>query len=61
MSIPSTFDGVKSHLAQVLENPSTALDINLIDKLKLQLIQSTDPVVPITLLPQISALLPILQ
>ncbi|CAG7934227.1 unnamed protein product [Penicillium olsonii] len=61
MSIPSTFDGVKSHLDQVLENPSTALDIPLIDKLKLQLVESTDPVVPITLLSQISTLLPVLQ
>ncbi|CAG8407056.1 unnamed protein product [Penicillium salamii] len=61
MSIPSTFDGVKAHLSQVLENPSTPLDIPLIEKLKLQLIESTDPVVPSTLLSQISALLPILQ
>ena len=61
MTIPSTFDEVKSHLTKVLENPSTALDIAIIDKLKLQLIESTDPVVPATLLSQISALLPILQ
>ncbi|KAI2733796.1 hypothetical protein CBS147332_811 [Penicillium roqueforti] len=61
MSVPSTFDAVKSHLAQVQENPSTALDIPLIDKLKLQLVENTDPVVPATLLSQISALLPILQ
>ncbi|KGO68812.1 hypothetical protein PITC_076940 [Penicillium italicum] len=61
MSVPSTFDAVSSHLAQVQENPSTALDIPLIDKLKLQLVESTDPVVPATLLSQISALLPILQ
>ncbi|KAJ5512385.1 hypothetical protein N7463_001937 [Penicillium fimorum] len=61
MSVPSTFDAVRSHLAQVQENPSTALDIPLIEKLKLQLVESTDPVVPATLLSQISALLPILQ
>ncbi|EKV12883.1 DNA-directed RNA polymerase III, subunit Rpc31 [Penicillium digitatum] len=61
MSVPSTFDAVRSHLAQVQENPSTALDIPLIDKLKLQLVESTDPVVPTTLLSQISVLLPILQ
>ncbi|KAJ5518066.1 hypothetical protein N7453_000488 [Penicillium expansum] len=61
MSVPSTFDSVRSHLAQVQENPSTALDIPLIDKLKLQLVESTDPVVPATLLSQISVLLPILQ
>ncbi|KAJ6002305.1 hypothetical protein N7499_001831 [Penicillium canescens] len=61
MSIPSTFDAVKSHLAQVQQDPSTALDVALIEKLQLQLIESTDPLVPATLLSQISALLPILQ
>ncbi|OQE22727.1 hypothetical protein PENFLA_c012G00672 [Penicillium flavigenum] len=61
MSVPSTFDAVRSHLAQVQENPSVALDIPLIDKLKLQLVESTDRVVPATLLSQISVLLPILQ
>jgi hypothetical protein len=61
MTIPSTFDEVKSHLTTVLENPSTALDIPLIEKLKLQLVESTDPVVPGTILSQIAALLPILQ
>ncbi|KAJ5262995.1 hypothetical protein N7524_008300 [Penicillium chrysogenum] len=61
MSVPSTFDAVRSHLAQVQENPSVALDIPLIDKLKLQLVESTDRVVPTTILSQISALLPILQ
>ncbi|CAI7618716.1 unnamed protein product [Penicillium discolor] len=52
MSVPSTFDA---------ENPSTALDIPLIDKLKLQLVESTDPAVPATLLSQIAVLLPVLQ
>ena len=61
MSVPSTFDAVRSHLAQVQENPSVALDIPLIDKLKLQLVESTDPAVPATLLSQISVLLPVLQ
>ncbi|KAJ5795047.1 hypothetical protein N7457_001646 [Penicillium paradoxum] len=61
MAIPSTFDAVKLHLAQVQESPSTALDISLIEKLKLQLVESTDLVVPATLLSQISALLPVLQ
>jgi hypothetical protein len=61
MSIPSTFDAVKLHLAQVQENPSTALDVALIEKLQLQLIESTDALVPATLLSQISALLPVLQ
>jgi hypothetical protein len=61
MAIPSTFDAVKLHLAQVQDDPTTALDIPLIDKLKLQLVESTDRVVPATILSQISALLPILQ
>jgi hypothetical protein len=61
MAIPSAFDALKSHLAKVQEDPSTSLDITLIDRLKLQLVESTDPVVPATLLSQISALLPVLQ
>ncbi|KAJ5462909.1 hypothetical protein N7475_007853 [Penicillium sp. IBT 31633x] len=61
MAIPSTFDAVKLHLEQVQENPSTALDTTLIDKLKLQLVESTALVVPATLLSQISTLLPVLQ
>lgn len=61
MAIPSTFDAVKSHLAAVQEDPSIALDTSLIDRLKLQLVESTDPIVPATLLSQISALLPVLQ
>lgn len=61
MAIPSTFDAVKSHLDRVQEDTTTSLDIALIDRLKLQLVESTDPVVPATLLSQISALLPVLQ
>ncbi|KAJ5177020.1 uncharacterized protein N7482_002897 [Penicillium canariense] len=61
MAIPSTFDAVKAHLAKVQEDPSTPLDISLIARLKLQLIDSIDPAVPATLLSQISALLPVLQ
>lgn len=61
MAIPSAFDALRSHLAKVQEDPSTSLDITLIDRLKLQLVESIDPVVPATLLSQISALLPVLQ
>ncbi|KAJ5775334.1 uncharacterized protein N7511_000345 [Penicillium nucicola] len=61
MSIPSTFDAVKSHLDQVQQTPSTALDVALIEKLQLQLVESTNPAVPATLLSQISTLLPVLQ
>lgn len=61
MAIPSTFDAVKSHLAVIQRDPSVALDVALVDRLKLQLVESTDPVVPATLLSQIAALLPVLQ
>lgn len=61
MAIPSTFDAVKAHLAKVQEDPSTPLDTSLIARLKLQLFDSIDSVVPATLLSQISVLLPILQ
>ncbi|KAJ5562810.1 hypothetical protein N7535_002743 [Penicillium sp. DV-2018c] len=61
MAIPSTFDAVKSHLAQVQDEPTTALDIALIDQLKLQLVEATDRVVPATILSQISTLLPVLR
>ncbi|KAJ5665064.1 uncharacterized protein N7477_007512 [Penicillium maclennaniae] len=61
MAIPSAFDALKSHLTKVQEDPSTFLDVTLIDRLKVQLLESTDPVVPATLLSQISALLPVLQ
>lgn len=61
MAIPNSFDAVKSHLAKVQEDPSTALDISLIDRLKLQLVHGIDTAVPATLLSAISALLPVLQ
>jgi hypothetical protein len=61
MAIPTAFDELKSHLAEVQEDPSNSLDVSLIDRLKLQLVESIDPVVPATLLSRISALLPVLQ
>lgn len=61
MAVPSCFEEVKAHFAQVQEDPSTPLDIPLIDKLKLQLVETTPPIVAATLLSQISALLPVLQ
>ncbi|KNG82834.1 hypothetical protein ANOM_008935 [Aspergillus nomiae NRRL 13137] len=61
MALPSTYDEVKLHLQQVLRDPSIRLDIPIIDKLKLQLTESTDSSVPATLLPLISQLLPVLQ
>ncbi|KAI9924482.1 hypothetical protein MW887_007109 [Aspergillus wentii] len=61
MTIPASYDAVKSHLEQVHQNPSTPLDITLLDKLKIELTETTDRVVPATLLTQISQLLPVLQ
>ncbi|KAE8150008.1 hypothetical protein BDV25DRAFT_155270 [Aspergillus avenaceus] len=61
MAVPSTYNDVKLHLHQIQRDPSTRLDIPLIDKLGLQLTQGTDPSVPATLLPLISQLLPVLR
>ncbi|CAI7676699.1 unnamed protein product [Penicillium pancosmium] len=61
MAIPTSFDAVKSHLEKVQQDPSTPLDVSLIDRLKLQLIHGVDTAVPATLLSTISALLPVLQ
>lgn len=61
MAIPSSFDALNAHLAQVQGDPSISLDISLIDRLKLQLVENTAPLVPASLLSQISALLPLLQ
>ncbi|KAJ5737495.1 uncharacterized protein N7483_002620 [Penicillium malachiteum] len=61
MTIPSTFNALKEHLDRIKAAPSIALDTSLIERLKLQLVGNTDPVVPATLLSQISALLPVLQ
>ncbi|KAF5864332.1 hypothetical protein ETB97_007894 [Aspergillus alliaceus] len=55
------YNEVVLHLQQVQSDPSTRLDIPLIDKLKLQLTESTDSSVPATLLPMISQLFPVLQ
>lgn len=61
MEVPSTYDEVIAHLQQIQRDPSTALDQTILDKLKLELTESTDRKVPATLLTQISQLLPILQ
>lgn len=61
MPVPSSYDEVKAHLQHVLDDPSTPLDISLIDKLKLELTETTDRRVPSTLLTLISQLLPVLQ
>ncbi|RAK95153.1 uncharacterized protein BO80DRAFT_430102 [Aspergillus ibericus CBS 121593] len=61
MAVPSTYDEVRLHLQQVQRDPSTRLDLTLIDKLRLELTANIDRRVPATLLIQISQLLPILQ
>ncbi|KAL5342897.1 hypothetical protein BJX70DRAFT_355161 [Aspergillus crustosus] len=61
MAVPSTYNEVTIHLRQVQGDPSTPLDQPLLDKLKLELTESTDLKVPAALLTQISQLLPVLQ
>lgn len=61
MAFPSSYPAVTSHLDQIQRDPSTALDVSLLDKLKLQLTENTDPSVGKTILSQISQLLPVLQ
>ena len=59
--IPSLFAEVRSHLDAVQKDPSIPLDTTLLDRLKLQLTEDLDPVVPATLLAQIPRLLVVLQ
>ncbi|KAL2820517.1 hypothetical protein BDW59DRAFT_113503 [Aspergillus cavernicola] len=61
MAVPSSYNEVIAHLQQVQSDPSTPLDQTLLEKLKLELTESTDRKVPATLLTQISQLLPVLQ
>ncbi|KAI9371238.1 hypothetical protein BJX61DRAFT_512079 [Aspergillus egyptiacus] len=61
MAVPSTYDEVVVHLHQVQSDPSISLDETLLDKLKLELTESTDRKVPAALLTQISQILPVLQ
>lgn len=61
MTVPSSYNAVKSHLERIQHDPSTPLDTPLLDKLKTELTENTDRAVPATLLAQISQLLPVLQ
>lgn len=61
MAVPSTYDEVKLHLQQVQHDPTISLDQDLLDKLKIELTETTDRRVPATLLSQIAHLLPVLQ
>lgn len=61
MSTPSSYTGVKKNLDDVLADPSISLDIPAIERLKLEITENTDPVVPASILTQISKLLPVIQ
>ncbi|KAL4807763.1 hypothetical protein BDV18DRAFT_135983 [Aspergillus unguis] len=61
MTVPTTYSEVLAHLRQVENDPSTRLDQTILDKLKIELTESTDRKVPALLLTQISQLLPTLQ
>lgn len=56
-----TYDQVKDHFDQILSDPSTRLDIHLIEKLQTELLACTDLEVSAALLIQISKLLSVLQ
>ncbi|PYH98998.1 hypothetical protein BO71DRAFT_394782 [Aspergillus ellipticus CBS 707.79] len=61
MAVPTTYEEVRLHLEHVQRDPSTRLEVFLIEKLKVELTETTDRRVPATLLIQISQLLPVLQ
>ncbi|KKK17541.1 hypothetical protein P175DRAFT_0528306 [Aspergillus ochraceoroseus IBT 24754] len=61
MAVPSTYNEVRVHLREVQDDPTIQLDETLLDKLKLELTESTDRQVPAALLTQVSQLLPVLQ
>ncbi|RJE22395.1 hypothetical protein PHISCL_05256 [Aspergillus sclerotialis] len=60
-SFPSTYERLKAHLAKVLDDPASPLDLRLIDMTRVELTEDTDPVVPATLLTQVSQILPVFQ
>ncbi|EDN06325.1 DNA-directed RNA polymerase III subunit RPC7 [Histoplasma capsulatum] len=61
MEVPSSFNVVKNHLDQVIQDPSTPLDVTTLDKLKIELIANTSQNVLSTILTQVSQVLPILH
>ncbi|OKL57561.1 hypothetical protein UA08_07113 [Talaromyces atroroseus] len=61
MATPSSYVAVKSNLDAIFSDPSTALDIPAIEKLKLEFTENTSPSVAGAILTQISQLLPVLQ
>jgi hypothetical protein len=61
MAIPPSYPALREHLERVFQEPYTALDLRLIDKLRLELLANIDPKVAAVLLVQVSAVLPVLQ
>ena len=60
-SIPVSYEDLRAHLAKVLEDPASPLDLRLIDLTKVELTENTAPDVIATLLKEVSQLLPVLQ
>ncbi|PGH34056.1 hypothetical protein GX50_03112 [[Emmonsia] crescens] len=61
METPPSFNAVKDHLDQVIQDPSTPLDVAALDKLTAELIANTNQSVFSTILTQVSQVLPIFQ
>lgn len=61
MSRPLSFDEVTKNLEQILADPSTSLDVHLIDKLGAEVVAETDHALSKMLITLISRVLPVLQ
>ncbi|EFR00660.1 hypothetical protein MGYG_03667 [Nannizzia gypsea CBS 118893] len=61
MSKPISFDQVTNNLEQILTDPSTSLDVHIIDKLGAEVVAQTDHDLSKKLITLISRVLPVLQ
>ncbi|KAL1982272.1 hypothetical protein VTN96DRAFT_1581 [Rasamsonia emersonii] len=61
MAVPSSYSAVKKNLDNILADPSVSLDVPAIEKLKLEITENTDRTVPVSLITQISQILPVLR
>lgn len=61
MTVPSSYNSVKAHLDQVQRDPSTPLNLTLLDKFSMELTENTDRSITAALLSQIPQLLVVLQ
>ncbi|KAF3482452.1 uncharacterized protein GIQ15_05211 [Arthroderma uncinatum] len=61
MDRPPSFDRVASNLDQILVEPSTPLDVHLIDKLGAEVVAQTDHKLSTSLIALISRVLPVIQ